>query len=428
MNSLQIIFLILLVAKTTAEFALDALNRGEVVRNSRAVPESFRGVVDAETYQKSVAYTLRKIDFGNVETFFGAALTLVLVVAALAPLFGLAGTLVGLTNELSGWARVWRESIVLIGISTLLGLLDLPFDWYSTFRVEAQFGFNKTTPALWISDKIKGVVLGIVIGTPLLWAILAFCYAFPRTWWIWAQALFVAFQLLLLVLFPKLILPLFNKLSPLPEGELRDALVALADRCGFVAKKIEIIDGSKRSGHSNAYFTGFGKWRRIVLFDTLIEQLSTKEIEAVLAHEIGHSRRGHVTKRLVVSSLIGLAAFAFVGWLLGQERFFTAFGFEFAPGLMIVPAFLLLSQIAPLVTFWISPLSNHFSRRHEYEADAFAKEAEGSPEPLISALRKLHEKNLGNLTPHPLYSAFFYSHPTLAEREKALRKDAAADA
>lgn len=421
MNLLQIIFLALLAAKTSASVALDALNRRETLRNAAAVPAEHEGLIDAETYKKSVAYTLKKIDFGYAETFFGAALSLVLVVALLPPLYGFAGTLFGLTDALSGWARVWREGAALVSISLVIGLLDLPFDWYENFRIEAQFGFNKSTRALWISDKIKGLILGIVIGLPLLWAIIAFYYAFPRTWWIWAQCFFVAFQLLLLVVFPKLILPLFNKLSPLPEGELRDTLAALADRCGFVAKKIEIIDGSKRSGHSNAYFTGFGKWRRIVLFDTLVEQLSPKEIEAVLAHEIGHSKRGHVTKRLVVSSLVGLATFAFVGWLLGQEKFFTAFGFDFVPGLMLVPAFLLLSQIAPLVTFWISPLSNHFSRKHEYEADAFAKEATGTPDALVSALRKLHEKNLSNLTPHPLYSAFFYSHPTLAERERALR-------
>lgn len=424
MNALQIVFLIFLAAKTAATVALDALNRRETLRRGNAVPAEYRDVVDAETYRKSVAYTLRKINFGHAETLFGTVLTLILVIALLPTLYALAGTLFGLNAELSGWARVWREGCVLVSISLVIGLLDLPFDWYENFRIEAQFGFNKSSGGLWVSDKIKGVVLGVLIGLPLLWAILAFYYAFPRTWWIWAQIFFIAFQLLLLVVFPKLILPLFNKLSPLPEGELRDTLAALAERCGFVAKKIEIIDGSKRSGHSNAYFTGFGKWRQIVLFDTLVDQLSPKEIEAVLAHEIGHSKRGHVTKRLAVSAIIGLAAFAFVGWLLGQEKFFEAFGFKFVPGLMIVPAFLLLSQIAPLVTFWISPFSNHFSRKHEYEADAFAKEATGTPDALISALRKLHEKNLSNLTPHPIYSAFFYSHPTLSEREKALRGNA----
>lgn len=422
MDTLQIIFLLLLALKTATSFALDALNRKETLRNADSVPEAFRGMIDEPTYRKSVAYTLRKIDFGYLETFFDAALTLVLVIALLPTIYDWAGTLLGLSEDLSGWARIWREGTVLIVISTLIGLLDLPFDWYETFQIEAQFGFNKSTQKLWISDKVKGLILGFVIGLPLLWAVIAFYYAFPRTWWIWAQIFFIAFQLLFLVVFPKLILPLFNKLSPLPEGELRDMLNALAERCGFVAKKIEVIDGSKRSGHSNAYFTGFGKWRRIVLFDTLIEQLSPKEIEAVLAHEIGHSKRGHITKRLITSSVVGLAMLGFVAWLLGQEAFFTAFGFEFVPGLMIVPAFLLLSQLAPLVTFWITPISAHFSRKHEYEADAFAKEVTGTPDALVSALHKLHEKNLSNLTPHPVYSAFFYSHPTLAEREAELKK------
>lgn len=422
MNSLLILFVVLLGAKTLASVALDTLNRRETLRNADSVPEAFKAMIDDATYRKSVAYTLRKIDFGYLETIFSAVLSLVLVVALLAPLYQLAESLFGLTPELSGWARIWREGAILVAISTVIGLFDLPFDWYENFRIEAQFGFNKSTQALWISDKIKGFVVGCIIGLPLLWAILAFYYAFPQTWWIWAQAFFVAFQLLLLVIFPKVILPLFNKLSPLPEGELRETLTALAERCGFVAQKIEIIDGSKRSGHSNAYFTGFGKWRHIVLFDTLVEQLSVKEIEAVLAHEIGHSKRGHITKRLIVSSVIGLGSLWLVGWILGQEAFFTAFGFKFVPGLMIVPAFLLLSQIAPLVTFWISPISNHLSRKHEYEADAYAKEVTESPENLVSALHKLHEKNLSNLTPHPLYSAFFYSHPTLPEREAALRK------
>lgn len=425
MNTLQIIFLVLLAAKTAASMALDALNRREVLRNAGAVPEAFRETVDAETYKKSVAYTVRKIDFGYAETLFFAVVALVLVIAVFAPLHAwLAGTVLGISPEICGWSRVWREGVELALVLAAVSLLDLPFDWHETFGIEAQFGFNKSTRALWVSDQIKGLLVSFVIMLPLLWAILAIYYAFPRTWWIWAQCFFVAVQLLLLVVYPKWILPLFNKLSPLPEGELRDTLTALAERCGFVAKKIEVIDGSKRSGHSNAYFTGFGKWRRIVLFDTLIEHLTPQEIAAVLGHEIGHSKRGHITKRLVVSTLVGFGVFAFIAWLLGRAAFFEAFGFEFADGKMVVPAFLLLSQIGGLVTFWISPIANRFSRKHEYEADAFAREAAGTAEPLISALRKLHEKNLSNLTPHPLYSAFFHSHPTLPERERALRGNA----
>lgn len=421
MSALPILFLILLAAKTAAEISLNALNRREAKRHADSVPEEFRDAIDFETYKKSVAYTLRKIDFENVETLFDAAIAAVLVLAIFVPVYNFATDIFGLSPDVSGWARIWREGVFILAVLTVINLLSLPFNWYENFRIEAQFGFNKSTLALWISDEIKGVLVSWIIALPLIWCVFAFYYAFPSTWWIFAMAFLIAFQLLLLVIFPKLILPLFNKLSPLPEGELRAALSALAERCGFVAKKIEVIDGSKRSGHSNAFFTGFGKWRRIVLFDTLVEQLSTEEISAVLAHEIGHSKHGHVTKTLVVSSLLGLVKLWIIAWLLDQKIFFEAFGFDFVPGLMIVPAFLLLSQIAPLVTFWISPLSNHFSRKHEYEADAFAKRTMGSPDALVSALRKLHEKNLGNLTPHPIYSAFFHSHPTLSEREKALK-------
>lgn len=422
MNALQIVFLVVLAAKTAASLALDGLNRRESQRCAGSVPEAFRETVDLETYKKSVAYTLRKTDFGCIETLFGALISMLLVLAFFAPLHGwLAGTVLGLSPEISGWARVWREGVELAAVFAAISLLDLPFDWFENFRIEAQFGFNKSSLALWISDQIKGLALGFVIELPLFWALIAFYRTFPRTWWIWAQIFLLGVQLLMFVVYPKFILPLFNKLSPLPNGELRDTLNALAERCGFVAKKIEIIDGSKRSGHSNAYFTGFGKWRRIVLFDTLVAQLSTAEVSAVLAHEIGHSKRGHITKRLVAGTLIGFGVFAVLAWLLEQEAFFEAFGFEFSSGLMLVPAVLLFSQFAPLVMFWIAPLANHFSRKFEYEADAFAREASGTPDTLISALRKLHEKNLGNLTPHPLYSAFFHSHPTLLERERALR-------
>lgn len=418
------VFVVLLVAKTAASLALDGLNRKETLRCADAVPAEFAGTIDLATYKKSVAYTLRKIDFGFAENLFGAILSLVLVAVVFPPVYELSAELLDLNSaEISGWARIWRESVVLVAIFSIIGLLDLPFEWYENFHIEAQFGFNKSTRALWIADKIKGFIVGWVIGLPVLWAVLAFYYAFTGTWWIWAQCFFIAFQLLLLVIFPKVILPLFNKLSPLPEGELRDKLTTLAERCGFVAKKIEIIDGSKRSGHSNAYFTGFGKWRRIVLFDTLVEQLSPSEIAAVLAHEIGHSKRGHVTKRLVVSSIVGFGVLWCVNALLTQKSFFEGFGFTFSAGLMVVPAVLLLSQILPLLAFWISPLSNYFSRKHEYEADAFAKKITGTPEALVSALRKLHEKNLSHLTPHPIYRAFFYSHPTLSERERALCGD-----
>ncbi len=227
-----------------------------------------------------------------------------------------------------------------------------------------------------------------------------------------------------MVLYPMLIMPLFNKLSPLEEGPLRDRLMALSDRAGFKAQTIQVIDGSKRSGHSNAYFTGFGKFRRIVLYDTLIEQLSEEELEAVLAHEIGHYKKGHIPKMIALSALMMLAAFWIIDVLLHSSAFFEGFGFsplEVGSIGNLGIAMLLFSFLGGLVTFWISPLFHGMSRKHEYEADAFARDAVGDWKPLSGALRRLSEKNLSNLNPHPLYSGFHYSHPTLLERERAMK-------
>jgi STE24 endopeptidase len=234
----------------------------------------------------------------------------------------------------------------------------------------------------------------------------------------------MVFQLVMVALAPRLIMPLFNKLTPMPEGELRERLLALAQRTGFRCAAIDVMDGSKRSTHSNAFFTGFGRFRRIVFYDTLLAQLTPRELEAVLAHEIGHYRREHVPKMFVLSGLASLAAFWLLAKLAGQDWFYT--GFRFAPSAGMPVALLLFALMTGFVAFWLHPLSNAWSRHHEYEADAFARAALGEAAPLITALRKLHEKNLSNLTPHPAYSFFHYSHPTLLEREAALRAPAAA--
>jgi STE24 endopeptidase len=258
------------------------------------------------------------------------------------------------------------------------------------------------------------------IGFPLLWALLSLVKWVGHAWWLWGFALLFAFQLVMIVLYPKLIVPLFNKLTPLPEGDLRARLLALGERTGFRAQTIEVIDGSKRSGHSNAYFTGFGRFRRIVLFDTLIAQLGADELEAVLAHEIGHYRLGHIPKMIALSAAMQLGGFAVIAWLARSAWFNEAFGF---PAGALAPSFLLFGLLSGLVTFWFSPLANLLSRKHEYEADAFARDAVRHATPMVGALRKLAQKNLTNLTPHPWFSAFFYSHPTLVEREAALVKN-----
>ena len=243
----------------------------------------------------------------------------------------------------------------------------------------------------------------------------------------WAAAVVIAFQLLLLLVAPAIIMPLFNKFTPLPEGALRGRLFALAQRTNFPTRSIDVMDGSKRSRHSNAFFTGFGRFRKIVLFDTLVAQLTEPELESVLAHEIGHYKKRHVLKLLGVSIAGVFVAFAAIAWLARQQRFYRAFGFEHKGGFTavdVVPAILLFALLAGTISFWFSPVLHIWSRRFEYEADAFSRATTGEAQPLIQALRKLSEKNLSNLTPHPIYSAFYYSHPTLLEREHALRTGA----
>ena len=242
-------------------------------------------------------------------------------------------------------------------------------------------------------------------------------------WWLWAAGMVVAFQLLLMLIAPAVIMPLFNKFTPLSEGALRQRLFALAQRAGFPTRSIEVMDGSKRSRHSNAFFTGFGRFRKIVLFDTLIAQLSEPELESVLAHEIGHYKKRHVVKLLGFSIAGVFAAFAAIAWLARQEWFYRAFGFEYQPSFGVVNialAMLLFGLLAGTISFWLSPFFHAWSRRFEYQADAFARATMGEAQSLIQALRKLNEKNLSNLMPHPLYSGFYYSHPTLLERERTL--------
>ena len=402
----------LIVLRLAAELWLSALNRREVRRHAGAPPPAVAAIVDAPTYVKAVAYTLAKSAFARIEMIFDAG---VLALAVFS------GVLPWLFAGMDAWApgSAWSGALFILFASGLLSVPDLPFEWWAQFRLEEKFGFNKSTPRLWVTDKLKGLALGVAIGFPLLWALLALVRAAGGAWWLWGWGLLFGFQLLMMVLYPKLILPLFNKLTPLPEGELRGRLMALADRTGFRAQTVQVIDGSKRSAHSNAFFTGFGRFRRIVLFDTLIAQLAPDELEAVLAHEIGHYRLGHVPRMLAVSAALQLGGFAALAWLARSGWFTAAFGF---PAGALAPAFLLFGLLGGLVTFWFSPVANFFSRRHEYQADAFARNAMGTPGPMVGALHKLAQKNLSNLTPHPLFSGFYYSHPTVTEREQALLK------
>ncbi len=409
------IVLALILCRWAVQEWLEGLNRRHVSARARELPAAFAGVMDAPAYAKSVEYTLAKSRLYRFELGWDA-----IVLGAM--LF------TGVVPAVMGWFQnqfgdsAWSMSAFLFVSGLILSITGMPWNWYSQFRLEERFGFNKSTQKTWWMDRLKGLLLALTLGYPLVVLVLKLVEWMGASWWLWAWAALLGFQLLVAVLAPVLILPLFNKLTPLPEGSLRGRLLQMADKTRFRAQSIQVMDGSRRSSHSNAFFTGFGAFRKIVLFDTLVRQLDEPELEAVLAHEIGHYKRGHIPKMLAFSALSSLAGFYALSILAEQEWFQTAFGFQMGS---IAPALLLFALLSGLVTFWFSPLANAWSRRHEYEADAFAARAMGDGEPLVSALRKLNRENLSNLTPHPLYSGFYYSHPTLLEREAGLRRNAA---
>ena len=413
MNTLLLVFILLLVLKLGTSIVLDLLNLRYAQARSSEVPDSFRDFIDLPTYQKSVDYTVAKTRFGIVSDLYDAGVLVLVLLLGVLPWF---------FELFTAWFGfgVWGQALVLFLIGLVLGLPSIPFDWWATFNLEERFGFNKSTKKLWVIDKVKGTIIGFVIGYPLLALLIYLVGAAGSLWWVWGFAVFFIFQLVMVVAYPMFIMPLFNKLEPMEEGDLKTRLFALADRTGFQAQTILVMDGSKRSGHSNAFFSGFGRFRRIVLFDTLIEQMEAEELEAVLAHEIGHYKLGHIPKMMAMAALSSLAMFAVLGWLANASWFVEAFHFNAMADGQIVPILLLFMLLSGLITFWLSPLTSRLSRKHEYEADAFARDAMGSYAPLSKALRKLHKENLSNLTPHPVYSSFHYSHPTLVEREASL--------
>jgi STE24 endopeptidase len=385
-----------------------------VARHRHAVPAAFSDTISVAAHQKAADYTIAKARLGLLETAFEAALllgwTLLGGVDWLNQLLldALGG---GLLQQLALLA-----SFVLIG-----GLLTLPLGWYVTFRLEERFGFNKMTMSLWLGDLVKGTLVGALIGLPIAALVLWLMGAAGPAWWLWAWGVWMAFNLLALVLYPTVIAPLFNKFEPLSDETLKARVNALMQRCGFAAKGLFVMDGSKRSAHANAYFTGFGAAKRVVFFDTLLKQLSPDEIDAVLAHELGHYKRRHILKRIALMFALSLAGFALLGWLSGQAWFFSGLGVT--PS-MDTPndalALLLFMMVVPLFTFFLSPLMAQLSRKHEFEADAYAVAHTSGPH-LASALLKLYKDNASTLTPDPLYARFYYSHPPASERLSRLR-------
>ena len=413
-----IVFLTFFALEFFLERALAILNAKHVKAHAASVPAALTGIVDPETYRKSVDYTLARAAFGHFEAFEDAMLKLLFLFAGVLPWLSALSARFVPNEYLCG-------AMFLLAFSFLRALISMPLDLYSTFKIEAKFGFNKTTFGTWLMDRIKGAILATLVGAPFIMALLWLTLRTGAFWWLWAALFVIAFQFLAMILYPMIIAPLFNKFKPLEEGELSRALTELAQRCQFGASGIFVMDGSRRSAHSNAYFTGVGGARRIVLYDTLVEQLTPPELSAVLAHEIGHYKLKHIPKGMVLGCAMTLAGFYTLNLVLHWPPLYAAFGGAAWPAdshtpLGVAQGFAICSLISGPLSFWTGPLFNALSRKYEYEADAYAR-AQTSAEPMRGALLKLFEKNLSNLTPHPLFSAYHYSHPALIERLDALK-------
>jgi STE24 endopeptidase len=390
---------------------LRALNLRHLKRHGASVPAEFAGAVDPEALRRSCAYTLAQSRLGLVEALFGAALTLVFLFGGLLPLF-------------DRWVASLSGSFVVAGLLFFLGLqlaqtlLDIPFSLYRNFVLEARFGFNVMSGRLWLADLVKSTLLSLLLLGLLTAGALAIIQASPQRWWLWVWALVALVTLFLMYLSPTLIEPLFYKFEPVRDEELKGRIETLTQKAGLRVSAVQQVDASRRSRHSNAYFTGIGRVKRIVLFDTLLAQMTHDEILAILAHEAGHWKKGHIRRRLWSAELLSLAAFFLAFHLLqwgGLPQLLEIAEASFFAQVVI------LGFLGSLVSFPLTPFGSWLSRRHERQADRFAVELTGEPGPLASALVKLAKENLANLHPHPLYAWFHYSHPPIVERVRALR-------
>ena len=398
------IFLLFLFLGLFIQFILANRQIQSVIQHRPTVPKGFEEKITLENHQKAADYTVAKLRFGILEIALSQAMLLVFTIFGLLYLVHLE-----LLNFLS--AGVWQQIALILSISILSSAIDLPFSWYRQFHLEENFGFNRMSKKLFFIDFFKNILLSLCIGVPLLWVVLTLMAKAGDYWWVYAWITMVSFILIATWVFPIWIAPFFNKFKPLEDGSLKDSIQLLLNRCGFVSKGLFVMDGSKRSAHGNAYFTGIGKSKRIVFFDTLIEKLSPSEIEAVLAHELGHFKKNHIRKRMVMTFITTLLGLALLGWLMNQVWFYEGLGVE--PSLTGNNAGLALALfflVTPVFTFFITPFSSLLSRKHEFEADAFAAEKTDAHE-LIKALIKLYQDNAATLTPDRWYSAFYDSHP-----------------
>ncbi|MCV6636337.1 M48 family metallopeptidase [Candidatus Albibeggiatoa sp. nov. NOAA] len=400
MNSLTVVFLSVVAIGVAVQIWLAQRQTRSIKTHQGAVPEAFAEKITLESHQKAARYSLEKLGFGQKILIFETILLLVWTIGG-----GL--NWLDQTWQTMGWSQLWTGVAVLLTMSFIGTLLELPVDLYRTFKIEEKYGFNRSTLGLFFSDMFKGLLVGLIIGVPFLALILWLMESMGEFWWLYVWAVWMGFSLLMMWAYPTFIAPLFNKFEPLEEDELKQQIVALLERNGFASNGIFVMDGSKRSAHGNAYFTGLGSNKRIVFFDTLLQDLSNDEVVAVLAHEVGHFKRKHIQKRLVSIFGLSLAGLALLGWLMQQQWFFTGLGVEQASTYV---ALALFSLVMPAFTFFLSPVMSWASRKHEFEADDFAAE-QANPKDLIQALVKLYKENANTLTPDTLYSAFYDSHP-----------------
>jgi STE24 endopeptidase len=418
-SAFSVLFVVFLLLTLGLRYWLARRHIRHVLVHRAQVPAEFAARIPLSAHQKAADYTVAKTRFG-----LWAALWNTLVLTGFTLLGGLQALSTALLHA-TGPGMV-HQILLIVAFAIVSGALDLPFSYYRQFVLEERFGFNKMSVGLWIADAVKGGLVGAAIGLPLLWVVLTLMDKTGALWWLYAWLVWSGFQLLMMVLYPTVIAPLFNKFTPLTDDKLKARIEGLMTRVGFAAKGLFVMDGSKRSAHGNAYFSGFGSNKRIVFFDTLLSRLAPEEIEAVLAHELGHFKLKHIIKRIGVLFALSLAFLALLGWLKTQVWFYT--------GLGVLPllgqsndamALLLFSLVLPVFTFPFSPLTSITSRKHEFEADAFAA-SHSDARDLVSALVKMYEDNASTLTPDPIHSAFYDSHPPASVRIRHLRLAGAA--
>lgn len=405
MHAFTILFLAVLLTSVALRLWLSRRQARHVRAHRDAVPAEFAASIPLAAHQKAADYTLARGRLGRIDLLYGALLLVAWTLGG-----GL--QLLDETWRLAGWNALATGTAVLLSVFLITGLLELPVSLYRTFGLEARFGFNKTTPRTFLADLAKGTLLALVLGIPLVALVLWLMQVTGEDWWLWVWAAWTGFTLLLIWAYPTLIAPLFNRFQPLDDDATRERVERLLARCGFSSNGIFVMDGSRRSGHGNAYFTGLGRHKRIVFFDTLLDTLEPAQIEAVLAHELGHFRRRHVLKGMLLQFALSLGALALLAWLMDTPGYFAGLGIETHSTHLALAGFLL---VAPVFGFFLQPILAWLSRRHEFEADAFAA-SQTDADSLIQALVRLYRDNASTLTPDPLHSAIYDSHPPASVR------------